>query len=804
MKTKKNLVKTMLMSILTAGTFGMGMTACSDDLNEFGTAATETAVAGSDLMNLEQHSYTVPVEIQSEGAWKVDFRFADDNRHFCYALPAEGVGPQTIKLCVLDNWADERNVAEMVITDMANPANSQTIQLGQKCNLDNAGMTRGNGAGAPVLVGDIVYGVGYGYNINMQPGLDAVSHSPIIAIEKVKTAGIGQGRCTKGVNTDLRITTHTGSTIDEVARSLETSASIKGSFAGFKAEAGASFNHEDVTKNECYFALGVVDAAVTSTYLDGINELNARKYMTDDAMSAIDGNGSTDPANFLKVIKAYGTHLLLEAPLGGRLRYAITVDKKFVSSKEDMKLWANASYKNTFVEADAKMSAEQKKSHQMTDEKGSIRVSALGGSLDAALAINAADNNENVSNWLKSLKMDDNGASNMVVVGTNGHYTFKTIPIWELVDSKYPERQQKLREYIESGMAEYEMNPTTNVVKTGEMAKMSIPTFTDNADNPSTLVKEVYMHNKVVAQICNEYIPDLDPNGRVTVVYPVIDGKPAYTNGLFTGSADYAPMYVSWNDNGTPTFTRIDGAQKGSIDTVYVRDTKIFTKQYNKNMVELSEIIDSKVRDKKLEGAIRYTGLSIEMSNTKETGWRDVKYSYPLVKIGTKLWTRMDYAAEIKGDCHKKYLTDEDNNKPQITNYTLCSYYTNLQAANGNNIPMGWKVANSKDYQAVKNLLSSGNYKTPGKRLFNSKQSGYNAIARGWYNWKTVKEVDCSNPFWVSEKKHDEYKYLNPTDQMEYMTSDNCHIRVKTDGTFDIEKWGNSVLYCMAVRLVAE
>lgn len=149
-----------------------------------------------------------------------------------------------------------------------------------------------------------------------------------------------------------------------------------------------------------------------------------------------------------------------------------------------MKLWANASYKNTFVEADAKMSAEQKKSHQMTDEKGSIRVSALRGSLDAALAIKAADNDNTVSNWLGSLKMDDSGASNMVVVGTNGHYTFKTIPIWKLVDSKYPERQQKLREYIKSGMAEYDMNPTTNVVKTGEMAKFAIPTFEDKYNTP--------------------------------------------------------------------------------------------------------------------------------------------------------------------------------------------------------------------------------------------------------------------------------------------------------------------------------
>ena len=35
MTTKKNLVKSMLMSIATAGIFSFGFSSCSDDINEF-------------------------------------------------------------------------------------------------------------------------------------------------------------------------------------------------------------------------------------------------------------------------------------------------------------------------------------------------------------------------------------------------------------------------------------------------------------------------------------------------------------------------------------------------------------------------------------------------------------------------------------------------------------------------------------------------------------------------------------------------------------------------------------------------
>ena len=161
MKTKKNLVKPMLMSILTLGTFGMGLTACSDDVIEADNKP-EAFTAGNDLMDLEQYGYTVPVEVKCEGAWKVDFKFDRGSRHFCYADIEEGVGPQTIKLCVTDNWTNHRNSGKMIITDLKNDENTKVINLGQKCNLDNTAMTRSGAttSEADIQEGDILLAVG--------------------------------------------------------------------------------------------------------------------------------------------------------------------------------------------------------------------------------------------------------------------------------------------------------------------------------------------------------------------------------------------------------------------------------------------------------------------------------------------------------------------------------------------------------------------------------------------------------------------------------------------------------------------
>ena len=103
MKKNSVMVKQVLMSIVTAGIMTFGFTACSDELsmeNNEGAPSTEDIRS----MRLEQYSYSVPVRVNAEGDWKVDLRFDNEDRQFCYVYPDHGHGPATVSLYVLDNY----------------------------------------------------------------------------------------------------------------------------------------------------------------------------------------------------------------------------------------------------------------------------------------------------------------------------------------------------------------------------------------------------------------------------------------------------------------------------------------------------------------------------------------------------------------------------------------------------------------------------------------------------------------------------------------------------------------------------
>ena len=85
MKTTTKMVKTMLMSILTAGTLAFGFTACSDELNNevAGEFSPLEISSGCGLENLEQHSYAVPYMVTAQGDWKIDFKW-NEGHQICY------------------------------------------------------------------------------------------------------------------------------------------------------------------------------------------------------------------------------------------------------------------------------------------------------------------------------------------------------------------------------------------------------------------------------------------------------------------------------------------------------------------------------------------------------------------------------------------------------------------------------------------------------------------------------------------------------------------------------------------------
>ena len=130
MKNFSVLVKQMLMSTLTAGMFAFSFSSCSDDLNELeAMGGNATKGESFELTSLEQYSYTVPVQVNVEGDWEIDFRFSDEYNKFCYAIPDKGHGPATIKLCMLDNWTEKRNEGQMIIRDLSQNREDQSFRL---------------------------------------------------------------------------------------------------------------------------------------------------------------------------------------------------------------------------------------------------------------------------------------------------------------------------------------------------------------------------------------------------------------------------------------------------------------------------------------------------------------------------------------------------------------------------------------------------------------------------------------------------------------------------------------------------
>lgn len=778
MKTTTNMAKTMLMSILTAGTV-FGFTSCSDELNQLGENIIND---NNSLMNLEQYSYEVPVKVNCTGKWQAEIKFADEDNMFCYLTETEGQGPATIKLGLLDNWTDQRNAADLIITDLDNPANTQTMHIGQKCNTDNEKFMTRSGEDAVVYVYNTHTGrranvVGYGFNVARMTGDEAISMQPIIEMASFEKAG--GNAVPSPLTIRCRITTYCGSTTEAVTEKMTADCTLKGSYAGFKSEVGASFSREVTNSTTYNYALGVADVALRSITLQEPSNVEMDQFLTANFVKALNGNGQVDKEQFKALLDKYGTHLIIKANMGGRLRYATAVKKSLMKSVDDMKTWANANYKNKIVEGDAKVNASLVKNYQTNNDNGSTTVTVEGGTVAAASALigPGKDTDENVSAWIASM----NDIKDMALVNPTKD---GMIPVWEFMKPENKARAEALRDYVESG--DYGLDCSDDADEDArKVTHFTIPKFTD--DPTATLVKDVYVDGMVVARVCNEYIPALDNTQRVTVVYPIIGGKANYERGFFIGTAKKEPRYVKWNTDGTVTFETIKGMQKGAMKEVYMRGTNFYTQSLNAAFLMKSDNVKGKVMDKMLQDNW-WTGKQLEQHN------------YPLVKIANKVWSREEYSGK------------------QLTEHTMRSqyvcYYTDCQAANAKNFPLGWKVAASQDFEAAKKLLSANNNLTPQNELFGNGKTGFNAMARGKYRWSC--HPGHKN---VTQKHADYFTSKSGKNECFFMCSDMkyCYIAEGEDfktGVKSTNMWEEGVgsnwytetnaFYAMVIRLVEE
>ena len=815
----KRMAKSMFMNILAASVFAAAMTACSDDLN---TEANEASrMDNLKTLKLEQYSYVVPLQVNTAGDWEIDLMFSDDNNHFCYALPKKGHGPQTIKLCMLDNWTEKRNEAQMVIRDLNNSEANQSIHLMQKCNLDNpeymASLTRAEESGedkaeeAPVKnKGEIVTAVGYGYNVNVAPGLRAISSRPIIALEALREAGeankANYGPVFRKGDFSINVETYAGTSIEEISNTMSSSATLKGTKAGFNAEASASFTNTQKSGSTNIFCMTVANVNVGQAMLQGLDKNNFKKYMTEDAKAAINGTGSayqTGNEGFKQLIKDYGSHLIIRTDLGGRLRYGATIDRKYCSNTNELKAHASMNYKNKLMEANAKASDEYKSTYEKNKSHISINVSAAGGSLETAAALATNDSTRNVNAWVASLQNQENLA--VINFNSYGEEAMEMWPLYELIDRTTEEgkdRYNKLMAYMEKGQMALDFYEGTTTYNQGEAIQLSFPQdWIDAIKNNTTndlkgsLIREARYQGKTIAWYCMEYIPSINSESMIPVVYPVYNNKPNFQAGRFLGAPGYKACNVSWNGNGTCN-TSNQAVDKGMNPELYLYANTLY-------LIEPFACIETpQVRDLVLTAPKMNSDVTITLGlasgwNSIDESWigkdKTSDYEYPLVKVGTRVWTRENYNGKIP---HGK--NEYNRHGTHVEKGDVYYTYSSLKNAP---FPSGWHAGKIADYEELKSVMSNdGEVHQFYTRMLESGISGFNLIRKGWFTYDE-KFVDCVT---LDYDKHfySNYKHCGNGTAVNFLLPDKGHVEIREDH-FSLDNSGPHD-FAMPIRLVMD
>lgn len=674
----------------------VAFTACSDDDN-FLADVTLPAEATSNTMVVDAWSNNFTLDIKSDCEWRVE------SSDFITVKPTEGKGNATVKVFVEDNEEEQRQKGNVTIVFPGHEGQNKMFAVEQKWlgeydeNADVIGKS------------NKVYAVGYGYDTSK--GLYA--NYTCLKAQIFKTGelidageeGIGP------LDMNAVLSTVTGNSISELSNKLTVKANVKGGIGKFKAEANASFdmNYTDNSTHE--YAINYLEATLTTATFDlGIEDLATEDWMTATAYKNINGLNPRYPSTkegFAALIRAYGTHVVMSARLGGRVRQSLDVDISKITTSYDLHVFAKASYEGVLAKAEGSVNDDFHKSYENNKNSMKVQVQALGGDTKLAKALVEKFTEANYLAWFNSVDGD-----NMALMGFVDDNSL--VPLYELVDkSQYPQRYQALYDYM-NGNDIKETFEDNSTYDSGTVTAFDVPTF-GTAYN-STLVKDIMLGGQLVGQVCEEYIPTINRDKRVTVVYPVIGTTVRYNMGFFIGDDTHKPARVAWN--GTETnISEYPDLDFGKATKLYLRGASIAAAPDTSLVVK-----DGTLVDEFLWGE-RYT-------NSGTAGEINVASNYPLVKIFNRIWTREEYCKNVDGNAGRQINVGMDGNTVTVGR----EYYQKQQVMNANNFPNGWRVAALSDYADMTNKLVANGHSLPALALFNGGVTGFNAYFVGYWD----------------------------------------------------------------------
>lgn len=331
-----------------------------------------------------------------------------------------------------------------------------------------------------------------------------------------------------------------------------------------------------------------------------------------------------------KILVDYGTHIIMQADLGGRIDYTFTMDKSMrVDNMAEMKSEIDFTFGN-LPAADRNVNYQNAVSSRK-NQSGAIKV--IGGSKAmkeqlqreiAGLSPSGQLSAESVTSWLASITYDDNAAlqENLDVVH------FELMPLWDLVESNL--RNDFLNATLEMmSRSDYKFpdEMLNSALYKLDMTRSYLKNFS-TASNAS-LCKTLYFNDGTqmtpIMEVCQEYVPAIRTDKRVTIVYPIYNNRIRITQGIFLGDDVYPPSRVAFGDSIAYVVPLTLKGNKRTLDTLYYVNGNFCTESSGLKFFTEEER-NWQVRD--------------DMLILKTTGSNAKVYKHPIVKIGSQFWTR--------------------------------------------------------------------------------------------------------------------------------------------------------------------
>ena len=647
-------------------------------------ATVPTTQEGYLLLEAGAHEFTF--DIKTEGQWAVK----SQNR-FLHVQNGSGTGNATVTVEVENNTYEDRKIGHLAITFPGHESENKTITVEQKYLGDYGG-----NAADIIQLNNKIYGVGFSYDCK---GEWASPNS--VKVEVFNTSDlINDGILATGVaQMQLSDYTVTGSTVSEVSNKLTVKASIEGSYGGFKGEANASFDMETSESNTYEYASTYFDIQLYRASLSKSPQSLIFDYMTDDAYSAINGlpvetkrgkrnlYGNTREG-FQRLISDFGTHVIVEAGLGGRLRRSLQVNTSEITTAYDVKAFAKASY-DGIVKAEASVDEHFKQSYKENSKAIHTTMDVLGGNKDLALELLADGGftSANYTAWQKSVQ-----DTAMTIVNFSDH---SLVPLYELVDLEAEggeDRYKALKSYMTDGSVAADFS----TYKCGTVTEFTVPSF-DNAKYNETLIKDIYLDGQWVGQVCNEYIPNINRDERVTVVYPVVNNKARYNMGFYLGDGkSHKPARVSWSGTNV-SVEAYEELDYEKATTVYLRGASVLPR--------LPEGTTALKAEKPRDGVLEMTD-----------------YKYPLVKIFNNVWTRENW--------HSSTIHPISDYETDVNGQKITVKYQEFSGPNDQlaNFPAGWQVPTKETAQDLLDKLTNNGFAQPYTALAYGGVTGFEEV----------------------------------------------------------------------------